>query len=221
LVSVVPTGAQVIVPAMAKAPATPRAAATILLLRRGGRHADRELELLLVRRGESQSFMPGVWVFPGGVVEDGEDPADCATRELAEETSIELPPDAEVRLWTRWITPEVVPVRFDTFFYVALAPPHSPPKPDMREVDDAGWFSPRVALERHRAGDLKLVFPTIRTLETLLPFGRSEEVMEASVGRDVEPILPRVVGTREDHRILLPGDDGYEDAVPDVDSLPS
>jgi 8-oxo-dGTP pyrophosphatase MutT (NUDIX family) len=204
-----------------ESPATPRPAATVLLLRRGGKHADRELEVLMVRRAESQSFMPGVWVFPGGVVEPDEEAAACAVRELAEETGIALPPDAELRLWVRWITPEVVSVRFDTQFFVALAPPHSAPTPDGREVDDAGWFAPKGALERHQAGELELVFPTIRTLETLVPYPTAEAVIEAARDRVVDAILPRVVGTRENHRIVLPGEEGYEDGASDVEGLPS
>jgi 8-oxo-dGTP pyrophosphatase MutT (NUDIX family) len=206
---------------VAETPVTPRLAATTLLLRRGGKHTDRELELLMVRRAETQSFMPGVWVFPGGVVEPGEAPEQCAARELEEETGIVLADDAELLAWARWITPEVVPVRFDTYFFVGLAPPRSPPRPDGREVDDTGWLSPRVALERHRMGELELVFPTIRTLETLLGFATAGEVIEAARERVVEPILPRVAGTRADHRVLLPGEDGYEEAGPDVDNLPS
>jgi 8-oxo-dGTP pyrophosphatase MutT (NUDIX family) len=190
-------------------PATPRAAATVILLRRGGRHRQRELEVLMVQRGPGQSFMPGVWVFPGGAIEPGEDAAACARRELGEETGIELGDDAEVRPWMRWITPEAVPVRFDTHFLVALAPPHSPPRPDGDEVSDAAWIAPRVALDRSEAGELKLVFPTTKTLETLLPYASADEVMAAAADRDLEPILPRVVGTREDHRIVLPGDPDY------------
>jgi 8-oxo-dGTP pyrophosphatase MutT (NUDIX family) len=219
-VSVVTPG-QVIVQTVAETPVTPRPAATILLLRRGGRHADRELELLMVKRAETQSFMPGVWVFPGGIVERGEEPAACAVRELEEETGIALVDGAEVLEWARWITPEVVPVRFDTHFFVALAPAHSPPQPDGREVDDAGWFSPAGALARHRAGELRLVFPTIKTLEGLTTYSSGEAVMEAARGRVVEPILPRVVGTRQDHRVVLPGEDGYEEGVTDVEGLPS
>ena len=55
-------------------------------------------------------------------------------------------------LWSRWITPEIVPTRFDTWFFLALAPPHSPPKPDGSETVDAGWFEPKAALESCRAG---------------------------------------------------------------------
>jgi 8-oxo-dGTP pyrophosphatase MutT (NUDIX family) len=192
-----------------EAPSTPRPAATIVLLRRGGQHAQRGVEVLMAQRGQGAAFMPGVWVFPGGVIEEGESPAACATRELEEETGIALADDAEILPWSRWITPEAVPVRFDTHFMVALAPPHSPPKPDGVEISDAGWFAPRAALDASAGGEMELVFPTVKNLETLLPYGSSEEVIEAARDRVVEPILPRVVATRSEHRILLPGDPEY------------
>jgi 8-oxo-dGTP pyrophosphatase MutT (NUDIX family) len=200
--------------AMPPEAAIPRPAAVIILLRRGGRHSDRGVEVLLARRGLDLSFMPGVWVFPGGMVEPGESEIDCATRELAEEVGIGLGSDARIQPWARWITPEVVPVRFDTIFFVALAPAHSPPRPDGVEVTEADWFQPQAALETHHAGELDLVFPTIKTLETLLPYDSSKAVLDAAAERDVDPILPRVTGTREDHRVVLPGEEGYEEAGP-------
>jgi 8-oxo-dGTP pyrophosphatase MutT (NUDIX family) len=195
--------------------AEPRPAASLILLRRGGRHAHRGVEVLLVRRSPDARFMPGVWVFPGGRV-DAADAGDeesahlaCAVRELHEEADIELPADAELLPWSHWITPEPVPVRFDTRFYVALAPPHSPPRPDGRETTDAQWFAPAAALERHGAGELDLVFPTIKHLESLLPYSTSGEVLEAARGRAVEPVMPRVVGEGDERRIVLPGEPGY------------
>ncbi len=165
--------------------------------------------------------MPGVWVFPGGVIEPGESAAECAARELSEEAGVDLGPEPELVGWSRWITPEVVPVRFDTHFVVGLAPPHSPPEPDGVEVDEAGWFAPAAALAAAEAGEIRLVFPTIRTLETLRPYASAAEVIAAAAGRDLEPILPRVVGTRADHRVVLPGEDGYAEAVAHPDGLPS
>lgn len=175
--------------------------------------------------------MPGVWVFPGGVVElDGVDrhaataagaldadhpttfegDADaeelahraCAIRELGEEAGISLPADAELRPWSRWITPERSALRFDTRFYVALAPPHSPPKADGVEMIDAGWFAPQQALEQNEAGELDLVFPTIKHLEELATFATANEVMAAAVDRPIQAVMPRIDG--DGGREILP-----------------
>jgi 8-oxo-dGTP pyrophosphatase MutT (NUDIX family) len=195
--------------------ATPRPAASVIPLRRGGRHVDRGLEVLLLRRSEEASFMPAVWVFPGGAVdpEDGEGEAGfraCAVRELAEEAGIELEGPEELVAFSHWITPEVVPVRFDTWFYLALAPAHSDPKPDGFETVDAAWWEPRLALEAHRGGDLPLVFPTIKQLESLLPYSSSAEALDGARELTVEPILPRVIGEGERRRVVLPGEPGYD-----------
>src|SRR5687767_7658315 len=129
---------------MPDGPAIPRAAATVILMRRGGKHESRGLEVLLAQRNPESKFMPGVWVFPGGGVgpEDGAQkgtPSDevpepayraCAIRELEEEAAVTIIDPDSLALYSRWITPEMVPIRFDTLFYVALAPPHASPKAD-------------------------------------------------------------------------------------------
>jgi 8-oxo-dGTP pyrophosphatase MutT (NUDIX family) len=195
-------------------PSEPRPAASVVLLRRGGRHGDRALEVLLLKRTDKARFMPNVWVFPGGSVDpaDGEGEAGyraCALRELAEEASIELDPDEELVLFCRWITPEVISTRFDAWFFLALAPAHSPPRPDGVETVEAGWFEPGRALEAAEAGELILAFPTVRQLEWLLPFANAEEALAAHREREIEPILPKVVGSAEEHRVVLPGDPDY------------
>jgi 8-oxo-dGTP pyrophosphatase MutT (NUDIX family) len=197
-------------------PAEPRPAASVVLLRRGGKHADRALEVLLLKRTEKARFMPNVWVFPGGAVDegDGEDEARfkaCAVRELEEEAGIALPEDEALVLFSRWITPEVVSRRFDAWFFLALAPAHAPPRPDGVETTDAAWFEPAKALEAQAAGEIVLAFPTIRQLEALLPYANADEAIGAHRGVRIEPILPKVIGTPEDNRVVLPGDPDYPD----------
>jgi 8-oxo-dGTP pyrophosphatase MutT (NUDIX family) len=189
-------------------PAVPRPAATVILLRRGGKHAERGLQLLLVRRNPEARFMPGVWVFPGGAVDpsDGDGEAAhraAAVRELAEEAGIEVA-EEELVAYSRWITPKAVPIRFDTRFYLALAPAHSPPRPDGSETVDAAWFEPRAALEAHHAGELPLVFPTIKHLESLVGYANAAEALDAARRREVKPVEPEVVGEGDDRRIVLP-----------------
>ena len=188
--------------------AVPRPAATVILLRRGGKHAERGLQVLLVRRNPEARFMPGVWVFPGGAVDPGDGEGEAAhrvaaVRELGEEAGIELPAD-DLIAYSRWITPKVVPIRFDTRFYLALAPAHSPPRPDGSETVDAGWFEPQAALDSHRAGELPLVFPTIKHLESLVGYANAAETLEAARRREVKAVEPEVVGEGDQRRIVLP-----------------
>jgi 8-oxo-dGTP pyrophosphatase MutT (NUDIX family) len=167
-----------------------------------------------MKRNESARFMPGVWVFPGGAVDPGEGADEagyraCAIRELAEEAGIELPEDAELILFSRWITPEVISTRFDARFYLARAPAHTTPRPDGEETTEGGWFTPQAALERQAADRMPLAFPTVRQLEGLREFAGAQEAIAAHRGRPVEPILPKVIGTMEEHRVVLPGDPDY------------
>jgi len=122
---------------------------------------------------------------------------------VADGVGLEVDP-AELVPYSRWITPEAVPIRFDTYFYLALAPAHSPPKPDGSETVDAGWFGPQSALDMHQVGELPLVFPTIKHLESLVGFANAPEALEAARRRVVKPVEPRVEGEGEDRRIVLP-----------------
>jgi 8-oxo-dGTP pyrophosphatase MutT (NUDIX family) len=191
-------------------PVEPRQAATVIVVRGGSER----LEVLLVKRNPQQRFMGGAWVFPGGAVDAEEGTGDAAhraagVREVAEESAIELPdPDALVR-FSRWITPEVVAIRFDTHFFLAPAPEDADPEPDGGETVDLGWFTPRGALEAHERDEILLVFPTIKTLEQLSEFSSADALLEWAAGREVEPVEPRVIGEGPAARLVLPGEAGY------------
>jgi 8-oxo-dGTP pyrophosphatase MutT (NUDIX family) len=192
-------------------PTPPRQAATVILLRGGAE----SLEVLLVKRNPQQRFMGGAWVFPGGAVDtaDGEDESAhrlAGVREVAEEAGVTLTdPDALVR-FSRWITPEMVKIRFDTHFFLVAAPEDAEPEPDGSETVDLGWFSPRGALEANERGEIELVFPTIKTLEQLDAFGSADEILQWAEGRTVEPVEPQVIREGETARIVLPGEPGYQ-----------
>jgi 8-oxo-dGTP pyrophosphatase MutT (NUDIX family) len=204
-------------------PTPPRQAATVILLRGG---AER-LELLLVKRTPRARFMGGVWVFPGGAVEQAEGAGDgegtegkangdddsahraAAVRELREEAGVELPGVGELVKFSRWITPAEVRTRFDTHFFLASLPDGQEARVDGEECVEHGWFTPAGALASHRAGEILLVFPTIKHLEQLSPFVSAQELLEYARGRVVEPVQPRVVVEGEVARVLLPGEPGY------------
>jgi 8-oxo-dGTP pyrophosphatase MutT (NUDIX family) len=171
--------------------------------------------VLLVRRNPSARFMGGAWVFPGGAVNRGEGEGDralraAAVRELEEEAAITIG-DAGLVPCSRWITPAEVKIRFDTWFYLAPAPPGVEARPDGSEVVDARWYEPAAALAARQRGELFLVFPTIKHLEQLSGFASADKLLEHARGREIHPVQPRVLHQGETARIVLPDEPGYAD----------
>jgi 8-oxo-dGTP pyrophosphatase MutT (NUDIX family) len=197
--------------------------------------------------------MPGVWVFPGGAVDDkdgsappsfggnrpGSDWKVAALRELIEETGlwitsegtrsaplahdafaevessgVAVDPDSLI-YFSNWITPEVFPIRFDTRFFLAVVEVDAEASVDGDELIDLDWVVPIEALERERAGTWDVAFPTRKTLELLA----SETTVVALTDRlgaieFVPPVEPRLYVGDSEARILMPEDDGFDEAGP-------
>ena len=191
-------------------PVTPRPAASVVLMRHGGKHGQRALEVLLLQRDPNAAFFPGAWVFPGGACEpeDGEGPDGyraCAIRELREEAGIDLHAEEEMIPFCRFITPEAIPRRFDAWFFLALAPAHAPPRIDGGEIVDARWLRPAAALAGADDGEIGLAFPTRIQLGWLAEHATSADALAAYRGRSVDPLIPEVIGDGEEARVVLPG----------------
>ena len=238
--------------------AKPRDAATLILLRDSDRPSD-GIEVLLLQRHARSAFLPGVHVFPGGVVEETdfapEVGAFCqgvsfdqahriikdvspperslgffvsAIRETFEESGILLAHgngsqrsidkrqmmqlggyrakvhadpssfvswlgDEGLKLATdtlfyfgHWITPEVLPIRFDARFFVAAAPADQEASADGKETVEARWISPQDALKDHRKGRLKLAPPTFHSLSDLAEFRTVAGAIASTHGKRVE-----------------------------------
>ncbi len=190
---------------------TPRLATSVIVLR----GADRGLEVLLVQRNPASRFMGGAWVFPGGSVDASDGEGDAAlraagVREVEEEAGIAIGDPAALVPFSRWITPRQVTIRFDTWFFLSPVPDETAPQIDGGECVDWRWSTPQGALDAHAAGELMLVFPTIKHLEQLAVFPHAHALVEHARGRRVEPVEPRVVLEGEVARVLLPGDPGYD-----------
>ena len=100
-----------------------------------------------------------------------------------------------------WITPVAEPRRFDTHFFLAALPPGATAAPDPREMSDAIWLPPRDALDRFTAGRMPMVFPTVRTLESIADSHSVDAALDAFRGRTVRAVLPRLV--RRDGGVAL------------------
>ena len=117
--------------------------------------------------------------------------------------------------WSHWVTPIDAPKRFDTLFFVALAPPGQEPAIDEGETITAVWMNPARALAAHADAALPLEFATVRTLQSLLPFASTMSLMTAARRpRKLQAIHPRVARTLAGvRRVLLPHDAGYADVM--------
>jgi 8-oxo-dGTP pyrophosphatase MutT (NUDIX family) len=117
-----------------------------------------------------------------------------------------------VQYVSHWITPIGEPKRFDTRFFLALAPPAQVPLHDDSETIASLWVTPREALNRGAAGELHLYPPTIRNLEFLDQHPSAELALAAGAAIGSPPaIMPRL-RYGDDGRFLgiaLPDDDDY------------
>jgi 8-oxo-dGTP pyrophosphatase MutT (NUDIX family) len=244
-------------------PVRPLPAATLVPMRDGGRG----LEVLLLRRSERASFVPGGYVFPGGVVDAADGSAEAAAfvrrlsaeqaaerldlrdadppalaylvaavRETFEESGLRVgvrydsgsaPSSTDVGIATiraellegrigfaealgrmgahiagdelayfaHWITPERAPRRYDTRFFAArvdcdASAAGAQPILDRREMTGALWTTPAAALRSFEAGALRMILPTMRTLEYLTAFADTRAALAAMEKAVVATNLP-------------------------------
>jgi 8-oxo-dGTP pyrophosphatase MutT (NUDIX family) len=257
-------------------PAEAVPAATVILLR----DATPSPEVLMLERHSSSEFLPDMYVFPGGRVEEqdgalagrlsGVDPEELRVRlpqleresalafyvaairetfeesgivlarargddalvsperatelsrhrlevqsgehpfaDLVEREKLELAAD-RLALHAHWITPEMVPRRFDTLFFTAVAPKGQLAGHDGVEATDHVWIRPEAALERLAARELRIILPTAANLRTLVGFATAQETLESSRHRAIVPVTPRIA-ERDGRRVLeIPPEAGYE-----------
>lgn len=114
--------------------------------------------------------------------------------------------------FAHWVTPVGPPRRYDTRFFVALAPHHQVAAHDAGETIADEWVRPHDALHRHRAGELEMIFPTIRNLEAIADLPHAAAVLaHAQQRRDIPRIEPKFVTVDGTVTIVMPGDELWED----------
>lgn len=136
---------------------------------------------------------------------------ECSFAQLVAGAGIR-PDTAALGLFSHWVTPEGIPRRYDTRFFVAAMPPGQEAAADGREAVSLDWYTPAAALAAHERGEIRLIFPTIRNLMLLGNWRDSAAVLEdCRRPRAVPVMLPRMVPGPAGVRLLLPGDAGYDD----------
>ena len=168
-----------------------RPAATVMIVRDGPRGP----EVFVQRRVPTMAFAPSTVVFPGGGVDPGDhslDPgtpglaglaaamgvgaevavpfAAAALREVHEECGVRLTV-ADLRGLGHWVTPEFEPRRYDTWILAAGMPPDQQARGTTTESDHSTWVRPADLLARHASGEVRMLPPTVVSLEQLAAFG--------------------------------------------------
>lgn len=198
---------------MTSAAPEPKPSATVVLLRDGASG----LELLLLQRAP-KGDKPGPWVFPGGKVEpedvEGEPSSResalrAAVRETREEAGLALEPGRLIAI-SRWITPEISPQRFDTWFFAGAIDASHDVVVCGSEMVAHRWLAPAAALAAQRTGELALAPPTFVTVSWLTEHARAADAVGALAAAPLITFRPRIHRGPEGAVMLYPGDAGYE-----------
>jgi 8-oxo-dGTP pyrophosphatase MutT (NUDIX family) len=169
------------------------AAATVVLLR----DTLAGVECLMLRKNQGQTF-GGVWVFPGGRVEDVDGSGDeglrrAAVREAEEETGLRIDATALVPL-SRWMPPPQAPKRFNTWFFVAPMPDGAcEVVVDGKEIGDHVWTAPAAALAAQARGEVELLPPTWVSLHQLSDHPDVATALAAVAAGPTESFMTRIV----------------------------
>jgi 8-oxo-dGTP pyrophosphatase MutT (NUDIX family) len=118
--------------------------------------------------------------------------------------------------YARWITPEGMPKRFDTWFFLAAAPPEQAGAHDGKESTDSIWVSPREALAGGESGRFKLPFPTTRNLIRLGKQPGVKAALEDSRGKPIVTVMPIMTKLNGGRQLRIPIEAGYDGDVFDV-----
>ena len=189
-------------------------AASVVLVRDG----ENGIEVLMVRRSDDLRNFRGMWVFPGGRIDDedyaGQDDVEVAAvnaaiRETAEEASMAIDGQHLIPL-SRWTAPEGAPKRFDTWFFVGVIEEEQDVVVDGGEIMEHRWVPPSQVLQEQAAGELKMMPPTFVSLEAVNAYPDCDSLAAGMREDAAFHYTPKVSAVGEALHFLYRGDAGFE-----------
>ena len=112
-------------------------------------------------------------------------------------------------VFARWITPAMMPKRFDTWFYIAAAPPDQLALCDGWETVDAEWVEPKEALRLAQTGERKVIFPTRMNLQLLAEAEDAVDAVVRAQARELVTVEPKVADSPAGKVLVIPENTGY------------
>ena len=116
--------------------------------------------------------------------------------------------------WTRWITPEFEPRRYDTWFFVAALPEGQRTRNASTEADRTVWIRPQDAADGYDKGELLMMPPTIATLRQISAYGTAADALASASDRDLTPVLAQARLVDGEIVLSWPGHDEFTKHIP-------
>lgn len=128
--------------------------------------------------------------------------------EFLEKENLTLACDC-VHRYAHWITPEGMPKRFDTHFFIARAPEDHLGAHDGSESVDSIWISPGKLLKESDDGKWTVIFPTRCNILMLGESGDVDEAIQRSRDRKIVTVQPWVEERDDGPFLCIPPEAGY------------
>ncbi|MBC7918447.1 MAG: NUDIX hydrolase [Rhodoferax sp.] len=111
--------------------------------------------------------------------------------------------------WSRWITPRMAALskkRFDTRFFLALAPRDQIASHDNFETTASVWLTPKEALHRFDRDEIEMAPPQIMSLAHLARYARAADAVHAARQQLPPCICPENFSENGEVILCYPGD---------------
>lgn len=165
-----------------------------------------EAGVLLARRGDSTLIISPEDVERYAAYRDGLYGNIETMRSITEREGLVLA-TGDLLHWAHWITPDALPKRFDTHFFLATMPSGQEAAHDRLETTDGVWIAPKRALERFAQDEFPLVFATIHQLQELTGLASIRDARDRFGAGPVHAVQPHVVWRDGQAVILLPDEE--------------
>ena len=104
----------------------------------------------------------------------------------------------------------MMPKRFDTYFYLAMAPADHVAIHDGHESVDSVWISPSQALADAASGQREIIFPTVRNIAKLAESQTAESAIAAAAAAEIVTVMPWMDKRDDGTYLCIPPEAGYD-----------
>lgn len=121
----------------------------------------------------------------------------------------------QLHYFSHWVTPESLPKRYSTRFFLAVLPEGQCAEHCGGELTESCWVTAKDMLVAGRRRDVKLHYPTIKTLESMARHKNLESLVDwarSSAEWGVTSMAPAVIIRKGEPEIVMPGDKDYPGA---------